>query len=258
MSPNSISNSSPRQSGVGKPNSRGYPVGRSGRFAQRTRSVLHPPYYSPPLPLEHSPQTVSEKEDLHGTLPPKRAESVTAHRSLNRKFSCPDVPTSEDPPDPPARSSSARPASSTIPAPRPEGHGREEAEVLDARPAPPRGVHAGPSYAGAPGAAVARRNSGGTASCPILDDAPEHLAWVAGLDDSMRTAWKQMVRESLDREMVKPAHWEVMLTGTGENRGNPRPRSSRSVSPWTSCFSPTASFWRTTSTTACSCWRCAV
>lgn len=43
-------------------------------------------------------------------------------------------------------------------------------------------------------------------------DAAQHVAWVEGLDEETRRLWNDMVRDSLEREMFAPAHWEIAVT----------------------------------------------
>lgn len=47
-------------------------------------------------------------------------------------------------------------------------------------------------------------------------DQAEHAAWVAGLDEDTRRLWADMIRASLDREMSRPAHWEIAVTSRGD------------------------------------------
>lgn len=47
-------------------------------------------------------------------------------------------------------------------------------------------------------------------------DQAAHAAWVERLDDDTRGVWEIMVEESLDRERLHPAHWQIELTATGD------------------------------------------
>ena len=49
---------------------------------------------------------------------------------------------------------------------------------------------------------------------PHPDRAPSYLAWLAALDPATARAWTSMVNGSLDREVTKPAHWELVLAAT--------------------------------------------
>jgi hypothetical protein len=47
-------------------------------------------------------------------------------------------------------------------------------------------------------------------------DQAEHATWVTVLDGDTRRLWDEMMRASLDREMSKPAHWEIVVTAAGD------------------------------------------
>lgn len=45
-------------------------------------------------------------------------------------------------------------------------------------------------------------------------DQPEHAVWLGKLDEQTRRLWTDMVDGSLQREILEPAHWEVVVTTT--------------------------------------------
>lgn len=57
---------------------------------------------------------------------------------------------------------------------------------------------------------------------PYPFDQAEHAAWMTALDEDTRRLWNEMMRASLDREMSRPAHWEIAVTGVGDAAWQPR------------------------------------